>query len=113
VPAEARPASFRSGGIHLAVALVVGTILGPVLHVVPGLPSALSLFVALFAVGLPAITYMCSSECGWCSWRPDRFQRRAADLVAGSTTTDLAAATGPPVVGDPVNPRQVLQSSTA
>jgi hypothetical protein len=52
------PASFRSGGIHLAVALVVGTILGPVLHVVPGLPSALSLFVALFAVGLPAITYM-------------------------------------------------------
>jgi hypothetical protein len=52
------PASFRSGGIHLAVALVVGTILGPVLHVVPGLPSVLSLFVALFAVGLPAITYM-------------------------------------------------------
>ena len=52
------PASFRSGGIHLAVALVVGTILGPVLHAVPGLPSALSLFVALFAVGLPAITYM-------------------------------------------------------
>jgi hypothetical protein len=26
--------------------------------VVQGLPSALSLFVALFAVGLPAITYM-------------------------------------------------------
>jgi hypothetical protein len=39
-------------------ALVVGTILRPVLHAVPGLPSALSLFVALFAVGLPAITYM-------------------------------------------------------
>src|SRR5256886_15327214 len=52
------PASFRSGGIHLAAALVVGIILGPVLHVVPGLPSVLSLFVALFAVGLPAITYM-------------------------------------------------------
>ena len=52
------PASFRLGGIHLAAALVVGIILGPVLHVVPGLPSVLSLFVALFAVGLPAITYM-------------------------------------------------------
>jgi hypothetical protein len=52
------PVSFRSGGIHLVAALVVGTILGPVLHVVPGLPSVLSLFVALFAVGLPAITYM-------------------------------------------------------
>ena len=52
------PASFRSGGIHVVAALVVGTILGPVMHAVPGLPSALSLFVALFAVGLPAITYM-------------------------------------------------------
>jgi hypothetical protein len=52
------PANFRSGGIHLVAALVVGTIVGPVLHVMPGLPSALSLFVALFAVGLPAITYM-------------------------------------------------------
>jgi hypothetical protein len=52
------PANLRSGGIHLAVAIVVGTILEPVLHAVPGLPSALSLFVALFAVGLPAITYM-------------------------------------------------------
>jgi hypothetical protein len=52
------PSSFRSGGIHLVAALVVGTILGPVLHAVPGLPSTLSFFVALFAVGLPAITYM-------------------------------------------------------
>jgi hypothetical protein len=52
------PASFRSGGIRLAVALVVGIILGPALHAVPGLPSALSLLVALFAVALPAITYM-------------------------------------------------------
>jgi hypothetical protein len=52
------PVNFRSGGIHLAAALVVGTILGPVLHAVPGLPSALSLFVALFVIALPAITYM-------------------------------------------------------
>jgi hypothetical protein len=52
------PTNFRSGGIHLVAALVVGSILGPVLHTVPGLPSGLSLFVALFTVGLPAITYM-------------------------------------------------------
>jgi hypothetical protein len=52
------PASFRSGGIHLLAALVVGSVLGHVLHAMPGLPSALSLFVALFGVGLPAITYM-------------------------------------------------------
>ena len=52
------PASFRAAGSHLAAALVVGTILGPVLHAVPGLPSSLSLFVAVFGVGLPAITYM-------------------------------------------------------
>jgi hypothetical protein len=52
------PASFRSGTIHLAAALVVGSILGPVLHAVPGLPSALSVLVALVIVALPAITYM-------------------------------------------------------
>lgn len=52
------PAGFRSAGIHLVAALVVGSVLGPVLHAVPGLPSPLSLFFALFAVGLPAITYM-------------------------------------------------------
>lgn len=52
------PASLRSTGVHLAVAVVVGSVLGPVLHTVPGLPSELSLLVALFAVGLPAITYM-------------------------------------------------------
>jgi hypothetical protein len=59
LPAEGspQPTSARAGSTWLA-ALVVGTILGPVLHAVPGLPSALSLFVALFAVGLPAITYM-------------------------------------------------------
>jgi hypothetical protein len=52
------PANFRSGGIHLAAAIIVGSFLGPVLHAVPGLPSAISLFVALFTVALPAITYM-------------------------------------------------------
>ena len=52
------PANFRSGGVHLVVAMVVGSVLGPALQAVPGLPSALSLLVALFVVALPAITYM-------------------------------------------------------
>jgi hypothetical protein len=52
------PRSFRSGGIHLAVAVVVGSVLGPVLHAVPGLPSAASVLFGLFALALPAITYM-------------------------------------------------------
>jgi hypothetical protein len=49
------PGSFRSGTIHLAI---VGAVLGPVVHAVPGLPSMLSVMVALFALALPAITYM-------------------------------------------------------
>lgn len=52
------PDNFRSGGIHLTVALVVGLVLGPVLHAVPGLPSAASVLIALFVLALPAITYM-------------------------------------------------------
>ena len=52
------PRSFRAGGIHLAVAVVVGSILGPVLHFVPGLPSAASVLIGLFLLALPAITYM-------------------------------------------------------
>jgi hypothetical protein len=52
------PRSLRAAGLHLVAALVVGTVLGPVLRAVPGQPSALSLFVALFAVALPALTYM-------------------------------------------------------
>ena len=52
------PENFRSGGIHLAIALVIGVVLGPVLHAVPGLPSAPSVLVALFILALPAITYM-------------------------------------------------------
>ena len=52
------PASFRAGGLHLIAALVVGSVLGPALNAVPGLPSALSLLVALFVVALPVITYM-------------------------------------------------------
>jgi hypothetical protein len=52
------PTSFRSGTIHMVAALVVGSILGPVLHAVPGLPAELSVLAALFIVALPAITYM-------------------------------------------------------
>jgi hypothetical protein len=52
------PENFRSGGIRLAVALVVGSLLGPVLHAVPGLPSEASVLIGLFALALPAITYM-------------------------------------------------------
>ena len=52
------PENFRSGGIHLAIALVIGTLLGPILHAVPGLPSAASVLIALFVLALPAITYM-------------------------------------------------------
>jgi hypothetical protein len=52
------PRSFRAGAIHLAVAVVVGAVLGPVLHAVPGLPSVLSVLTALFVLALPAITYM-------------------------------------------------------
>ena len=52
------PRSFRWAWAHLAAALVAGAVLGPVLHAVPGLPSKLSVLVALFGVALPAITYM-------------------------------------------------------
>lgn len=52
------PQSFRSGGIHLAAAVVLGSLLSPILHAVPGLPSAASVLVGLFLLALPAITYM-------------------------------------------------------
>jgi hypothetical protein len=52
------PASFRRAWAHVAVALLVGALLGPSLHAVPGLPSPLSVMAALFLVALPAMTYM-------------------------------------------------------
>jgi hypothetical protein len=52
------PASARACGLHLTATLVIGFALGPVLHAVPGLPSAPSLLAALFVLALPAITYM-------------------------------------------------------
>jgi hypothetical protein len=52
------PTSFRAGTIHLVATLVVGLVLGPAVHAVPGLPSELSIMAALFLLALPAITYM-------------------------------------------------------
>ena len=52
------PTSFRAGTVHLVATLVVGLVLGPAVHAVPGLPSTLSIMAALFLLALPAITYM-------------------------------------------------------
>ena len=68
------PTSFRAGTVHLVATLVVGLVLGPAVHAVPGLPSALSILAALFLIALPAITYM---------------------LVVGMWLIQLAAASAP------------------
>jgi hypothetical protein len=52
------PHSLRSAGVHVCAALLLGCILSPALRLVPGLPGATSVLVALFAVALPALTYM-------------------------------------------------------
>ena len=52
------PTSLRGGTVHLIATLVVGALLGPAVHAVPGLPSQLSVLAALFLLALPAITYM-------------------------------------------------------
>jgi hypothetical protein len=52
------PTSFRGGTAHLIASLVVGFLLGPALHAVPGLPSTPSVMAALFLLALPTITYM-------------------------------------------------------
>jgi len=52
------PRSFRGAWLRLGASLVVGAVLGPVLHAVPGLPSRISVLAALFGVALPAITFM-------------------------------------------------------
>jgi hypothetical protein len=44
--------------MHLALALLVGFVLGPLLRLVPGQPATASVLTALFAVALPALTYM-------------------------------------------------------
>jgi hypothetical protein len=52
------PGSFLRAGLHLAAAVVLGSLLAPALHAVPGLPSRLSVLAALFFVALPVLTYM-------------------------------------------------------
>jgi hypothetical protein len=52
------PPTFGWAWVHLAAALLVSLVLGPLLHAVPGLPSRISILAALFGVALPALTYM-------------------------------------------------------
>ena len=52
------PTSFLGGTGLLIATLVVGLVLGPAVHAVPGLPSTPSIMAALFLLALPAITYM-------------------------------------------------------
>ena len=52
------PRSFRGASVHLGLALLIGSTLAPVLGLVPGQPSLASVLTALFAIALPALTYM-------------------------------------------------------
>jgi hypothetical protein len=52
------PRSFRSASAHVAVALVIGSVLGPALRLIPGQPGLPAVLTALFAVALPALSYM-------------------------------------------------------
>jgi hypothetical protein len=52
------PHSLRAAGVHICAALLLGCVLSPALKLVPGQPGAASVLVALFAVALPALTYM-------------------------------------------------------
>jgi hypothetical protein len=55
---ELAPRSFRVAALHLGAALAVGSLLGPAARYVAGVPTVLSLYLALFTVALPALTYM-------------------------------------------------------
>jgi len=52
------PQSLRGGWVNLALALVLGALLTPVMNLVPGQPDTLSVLVALIGVALPVVTYM-------------------------------------------------------
>jgi hypothetical protein len=52
------PRSWVAAGVHLALAVVVGSLLPPMLSLVPGQPALPGVLAALFAVALPALTYM-------------------------------------------------------
>jgi hypothetical protein len=52
------PQSLRAGWVNLALALVLGAVLTPVMNLVPGQPDMLAVLVALICVALPVVTYM-------------------------------------------------------
>lgn len=52
------PRSLRGAGVHVVVALVLGFLLAPGLHLVPGQPGRVAVLAALFGVALPVLTYM-------------------------------------------------------
>jgi hypothetical protein len=52
------PRSFRAAAIHLGLAVVIGSTLGPLLRIVPGQPALPAVLIALFAIALPALIYM-------------------------------------------------------
>jgi hypothetical protein len=52
------PHTLRAAGVHICAALLLGCLLSPALKLVPGQPGTTSVLVALFAIALPALTYM-------------------------------------------------------
>jgi hypothetical protein len=52
------PRSLRTAAVHLGLAVVIGSTLAPVMRIVPGQPALPALLTALFAIALPALTYM-------------------------------------------------------
>jgi len=52
------PQSIRAAAVHMILALLLSFAMEPALQLVPGLPARLSVLIALFAIALPAMTYM-------------------------------------------------------
>jgi len=52
------PRSFRAASIHLGLAVLIGSMLAPVLRIVPGQPALPAVLIAVFVIALPALTYM-------------------------------------------------------
>ena len=52
------PHTLRGGWLHLAVALVSGALLTPLMNLVPGQPAVVPVIAALIGVALPVVTYM-------------------------------------------------------
>jgi len=52
------PHTLWAAGVHICAALLLGCVLSPALRLVPGQPGTTSVLVALFAIALPALTYM-------------------------------------------------------